>query len=126
MRLLRQFSLVLGVWITGEFIVKFFRIPVPGNIFGMLLLFLLLYFKVIKLQMLEEISKFLLDHLAFFFIPSGVALIASLDILKEKWMSLLLIIILTTFIVIAVTGMTVQLILKKGEKHERITNDPTV
>lgn len=126
MKLLRQFSIVLGVWIAGEIAVKFFHIPVPGNIFGMLLLFLLLYFKVIKLHMLEEITKFLLDHLAFFFIPSGVALIASLDILKEKWMSLLVIIILTTFIVIAVTGRTVQFILKKGEKHERITNDPTV
>lgn len=110
MKLLRQFLIILIICVTGEILNKVVHIPLPGSIIGMILLFICLLFGVIKLEMIAEISKFLLDHLAFFFIPAGVGLIAYAGILKENLLPILVICFVTTFLVMIITGWTVQFI----------------
>lgn len=116
MKILRQLIIILGILMIGETINNLLNIPIPGNIIGMILLFLGLYFKIIKLDMVEDTSNFILKHLAFFFIPPGVALIALLDELSSIWLSFLVIIILSSIMVMAVTGIVVQQVMKRGEK----------
>ncbi len=116
MKLLRQFLIILIICFVGEVLSKVAHIPLPGSIIGMILLFICLLFGVIKLEMIEEISKFLLDHLAFFFIPAGVGLLAYVGILKENLVPILLICFVTTFLVMIVTGWTVQIIKKRLNK----------
>ena len=113
MRLLRQFLIILIICITGEVLNKVVHVPLPGSIIGMILLFICLLTGIIKLKMIEEISKFLLDHLAFFFIPAGVGLMAYVGILKENLVPILVICGATTFLVMIVTGWTVQLIKRR-------------
>lgn len=115
MKLLRQFLIILIICFTGEVLSKVVHIPLPGSIIGMILLFICLLIGLIKLQMIEEISKFLLEHLAFFFIPAGVGLLAYIGILKENLIPILVICFITTFLVMIVTGWTVQLI--KGRQN---------
>jgi len=116
MKLFRQFAIILTFFIIGEMINNILGISIPGNIIGMILLFSALYFKVIKLEMIEDVSNFLLDHLAFFFIAPGVALIVLLDKFTDIWLSFSLILILTTILVMAITGLVVQQVIKRGEK----------
>ncbi|GMQ62980.1 CidA/LrgA family protein [Vallitalea maricola] len=116
MKLLRQFGIIIGIFLIGEILNKLCHIPVPGNILGMLILFVLLSLNIIKVETIKEVSDFLLSHLAFFFIPPGVALISSLDTLSNIWISFLFIVILTTIIVMSVTGLTVQKVMKRGRK----------
>ena len=59
----------------GYQIVHFFDIPIPGNVVGMLILFFLLFTKVVRLEWIEAASGFLLKHFAFFFVPICVSLI---------------------------------------------------
>lgn len=49
-------------------------LPIPGNVLGMLLLFVLLLAGVIKLEYIQQAANFLLKHLVFFFIPVAVGL----------------------------------------------------
>ncbi len=114
MKLLRQFLIILIICVIGEVLNKVVHIPLPGSIIGMLLLFSCLLFGLIKVEMLEDISRFLLDHLAFFFIPSGVGLLAYVGILRANLVPLLVICFVSTILVMVVTGFTVQLI--KGRK----------
>lgn len=114
LKLLREFLLILALYFIGEALHIFLHLPIPGNILGMILLLLCLCTKILKLEMIENISNFLLDHLAFFFIPAGVGLITSLDILKGTWYKILLVCFLTTIIVMVVSGKVVQ-VLKKSE-----------
>ena len=74
----------------------------------MITLLILLLMGIIKLEMIDDVSKFLLDHLTFFFLPAGVGLMSQLNIIKAKWMPMLIIIIISTAIVIAVTALTIQ------------------
>ncbi|WP_072722983.1 CidA/LrgA family protein [Tepidibacter thalassicus] len=116
MKFLRQLGIILFISFLGEFISNFFNLTIPGSVVGMLILFTCLYTKIIKLDMISEVSKFLIDHLAFFFIPAGVSLISSLNLLKGKWISIIVISLISTILVIFTTGITVQLLTRRCEK----------
>lgn len=108
MKILAQCGIIFGICVAGEVLHTVTRLPVPGNVFGMIILFLLLYFKVIQKQQIKRVSKFLIGNMAFFFIPSGVAIIAYFDTIRHVLVPYLLIIVLTTLIVLGVTGHFAQ------------------
>lgn len=114
MKLLRQFLIILIICFIGEVLNKVVHVPLPGSIIGMILLFICLITGVIKLEKVDEISRFLIDHLAFFFIPAGVGLLGYVGVLKESILPILVICFVTTLVVMIVTGWTIQLI--KGRK----------
>lgn len=116
MKYLRQIALILALWFLGELIHYFFKLPIPGNVIGMLILLVGLITKLIKVEMLEETSDFLMNHLAFFFIPAGVGLLTCMDIIKKAFIPLSLTILFSTIIVLVVTGLTVQAIQKRSVK----------
>jgi holin-like protein len=77
---------------------------------GMLILFFGLYTGIIKLDMIGKISDFLLENLAFFFLPAGISLITCFALLKGKWTAILMVSLISTFVILAVTGLTVELV----------------
>lgn len=87
MKVFNQLVIILSIWVIGEYISSFIQgiILIPGSIVGMLLLFLLLQFKVLDLSSIENVSGFFLDNMAIFFIPAGVSLIKSLDLIREMY-----------------------------------------
>ncbi|TCL76778.1 holin-like protein [Hydrogenispora ethanolica] len=116
MKLLRQAGIITGLCFLGELLHAWLRLPIPGNVLGMLILFGCLCAGIIKLEMIAELSDFLLDHLAFFFIPAGVGVIACLGVLRGQWLAVLGICLVTTALVMLVTGHVVQWV-KRGAKR---------
>ena len=108
MKIFREFIIILVLYFIGELISKIFNIPIPGNIIAMILLFVSLCTGIIKVEKVDDISTFFLDHLAFFFIPAGVGLINSFDSIKSSAIQIIIICIITTIIVMSVTGIIVQ------------------
>ena len=113
MKLFRETLIILVIYLIGELLSKSLHLPVPGNILGMVILFILLFTKIVKVDNISTVTNFLLDHLAFFFIPAGVGLMASLGIIKATWWQLLIVCITTTIIIIGVTGIVVQAISRR-------------
>lgn len=109
MKIIRQTVLLLLFVFMGEILNKVFKVPVPGNILGMILLLCALLTGVIKLKQIEEISKFLLEHLSVLFIPAGVGLLSVVGILKGSLVFLILISIVVTILVMITTGIVVRL-----------------
>ena len=110
--MIKQFSIILSIYFLGELLQKAFGLPVPGNILGMLILFFGLYTGVIKLEMIDRISDFLLDNLAFFFLPAGVSLITCFSVLEGKLTAVIGVSIISTVIILGVTGLTVEFVKK--------------
>jgi holin-like protein len=119
MKLFREAIIILGIYLIGEVLSKALKLPIPGNILGMIILLILLCTKVIKLEQIETITNFLLDHLAFFFIPAGVGLMSSFGIIKDTWLKLIIVCIITTIIIIASTGLMVQFISRRMKKEQK-------
>lgn len=108
MKILKQLAIICGIFLAANVLKAITQIPLPATIIGMIMLLALLLTGILKLSMIEEVSQFFLDHLTFLFIPGGVGLIASLSDIAAFWWQIVLIIVVSTCLVIGVTGWIVQ------------------
>lgn len=119
MKILNQLAIILGLWALGEYISSFIQsvVVIPGSIIGMILLFILLKSNIIKLESINEVSNFFLDNMAIFFIPAGVSLIKSLDLISENIFILIITIFVSTIVVMYATGKLVDIMINKNTKE---------
>ena len=66
MNYVKQFCIILAFSFTGEVLNRLIPLPVPASIYGLVLLFLTLEFKIIKVEHIKEVSKFLLGIMSIF------------------------------------------------------------
>ncbi|MDQ0243932.1 holin-like protein [Bacillus fengqiuensis] len=111
-----QVALLTILFLLGESIVKLFHLPLPGSIAGLVILFLLLHFKVIKLRWIEKGGNLLLAELLLFFIPAVVGLINYTDVIKHYGLQILAIITVSTVLVMSVTGLIAELAANRKEE----------
>ena len=78
-----EFMLILVINYIGILISTVLHFPLPGTITALLLLFLLLQFKVLKLEKIENAANFLLLNMTLFFMPPTVKIIDSYDLLEK-------------------------------------------
>lgn len=108
----RQFFVIFGCLALGEIIVWATGIKLPSSIIGMLLLTLFLKLGWVKLEWVEHLSELLIANLGFFFVPPGVALILYLDLIKAQWFPIVTATVVSTLLVLVVTGQMHQLVIK--------------
>ena len=109
MKIIKQFGIIFSLCWIATVIEGLLPIAFPASVIAMLLLLLCLMTGVLKIDHIREKSDFLLANMAFFFIPAGVNVINSLDILKANWLPLLLICVITTVITFAATAYSIRL-----------------
>jgi len=113
MKILKQWIIILSIAFVAEMMYRVGKIPIPGGVLGFLILFLLLYGGVLKLESIEEVSGSLLTHLTVFFVPVGVGLLKVMDLLKDDWLMLLLLSIISSITVFLTTAWAVQFLRRK-------------
>ena len=112
---LRQFGIILAVTCVGEIMKYFIPLPIPGSIYGLILMFVLLLAKVIKVDHVKETGEFLIEIMPLMFIPAGVGLITSWSQLQSFLVPLLVITVVSTFVVMIVTGKVTDFLISKKE-----------
>src|SRR2546421_12993182 len=68
-------TMLLSCQLAGELIARLFRLPVPGPVLGMLLLFTLLLARPRSEAVVRDTTATLLRYLSLLFVPAGVGLI---------------------------------------------------
>ena len=116
--MVRQCFILFGCLALGELTVRTTGVKLPSSIIGMLLLTLLLKLKVIKLEWVRGLTDFLIANLGFFFVPPGVALMLYFDLIRAEILPIALATLLSTVIVLIITGHTHQAV-SKGEDKMR-------
>jgi holin-like protein len=117
MKYLRQIMIILIPYLIGTILQLTFKLPIPGAVIGLILLFLALQIGIVKVYMIEEVCEFLLSNMSFFFIPAGVGLMTAFGILKGKWIPFIIIVVISTCLVWIVTAFVVKF-LRKGCQNE--------
>ncbi|MCF2624909.1 CidA/LrgA family protein [Fusobacterium perfoetens] len=112
----KQFLILLVINFAGVIIQNLFHLPLPGTILGMLILFILLWTKVLKVESVEKVCDFLILNMIIFFLPPAVELLEYMTLLKTGFFKILILLIVTTVITMVVTGKTVEYCIKKMEK----------
>lgn len=123
MKYIRQFGIIIIVSFLGELLNKLIPLPIPGSIYGLVIMFIALKTKIILLYSVKDTGKFLVEIMPLMFIPPAVELLNLWDTLKPMIISLITITIISTIIVMAVSGRITQRILriekiKEAEKDE--------
>lgn len=106
--MIRQCFIIFGCLALGEWVVWLTGIPIPSSIIGMLLLAALLQMKAIKVEWVKGMSDFLISNMGFFFVPPGVALMLYLDVIKAEFVPIVVATVVSTVLVLIVTGWTHQ------------------
>lgn len=114
--MLNQFLILLAINFAGVFLQAAFNLPLPGTILGMLILFVLLWTKKLKIEKVEKACDFLVLNMIVFFLPPAVELLEYMTLLKTGFLKILLLLVLTTLITMIVTGKTVDFCIKRMEK----------
>ena len=118
MTIIKELVILLAILFSGELINKLFGLILPGNVIGMLILFLLLLSGLIKIEQIEKTSDFLLNNLTIFFIPAGVGILKYYPLLAGKLLPFLVVVVGSTILVMIFTGYIIE-ISQRMVKYER-------
>jgi len=119
---IKQFAIIIFISYIGELLNYFIGLKIPANIYGIIIMFFCLKFKIISIDTIKETGQFLINIMPILFIPAGVGLINSWNVIRSSVFSYLLVIIISTTSVMIVSGIVTQLILtrkKDGDKCGR-------
>ena len=119
MNISMQIAIIFLICISGQIISLFLPFPFPGNIIAMVLLFILLFAKVIKPEKIQDFTGFLLGNMAFFFVPAGVSILESYPIMKENILPIFLICFFSTIITFLTTVAVVKLVVTLQKKYQK-------
>ncbi|MFD0716575.1 CidA/LrgA family protein [Paenibacillus sp. GCM10027626] len=111
-----QIALLYGISFVANALVDFVHFPIPGSIVGIIVLFLLLQLRIVKLEWLEGGAGFLHKELLLFFIPASVGIMQYGGILYTSGVAAVATIVISTVAVLAVTGIAAQAITRKKER----------
>lgn len=112
MKYIIQFAIILIVSFMGEILKYFLPFPIPASIYGLVILFLCLETGIIKLSSIKETARCLVEIMPVMFIPAGVGLIESWGILQPLLLPIAVIMIVSTVIVMIVSGWVTQLVIR--------------
>ena len=113
---LKFITILLSCQLAGEMLAQAARLPVPGPVIGMVLLFAGLAIKGRVPQGLAITTTFLLDHLALLFVPAGVGIISLLPLLSNEYPAIIAALIGSTLLAIIVTAAVMNVLLRWTRK----------
>lgn len=117
MNALRGFAWLLVLQSAGELLAHALRLPFPGPVVGLVLLLLALRFEAVRTPV-AACADFLLAHLSLLFVPVGVGVMTHLGLIGEYGLRMLAVIVLSTWIGLAVTALALRALTKSQRSQD--------
>ena len=118
MRFMKEFGIILAVTFVGEVLKKLIPLPIPASIYGLVLMLVVLRTNVIPLESVQKTGKFMIEIMPMMFIPAAVGLLDSWDAIKNIFVPVIIITIVSTIVVMAVTGRATQIIICQEKRKK--------
>lgn len=115
MKYIKQLFIILLISFLGEVLKYILPFPIPASIYGLVLLFLALQFKILKLEAIRETARFLIEIMPLMFIPAGVGLLDSWGLLRKIIVPVSVITVLSTIVVMVVAGRSTQWMIRRKQ-----------
>lgn len=117
MKYIKQFVVILVISFLGEVLKHLLPLPIPASIYGLVLMFAALCTGIIKLEAVRETAKFLVEIMPLMFIPAAVGLTQSWGIIRPALIPIVVITLVSTAAVMAVSGKVTQYMIKNDRKQ---------
>lgn len=119
MKYLLQFGIIMAISFAGELLHDFLPLPVPASIYGILILFSLLQFKILHVAQIKETAMFLISIMAFLFLPAAVGLVVAWPVMKSAILQYIAANVLSLIACMAGTGFAAQFLLSRLQKKRK-------
>ena len=113
MQVLQGLAILLTLQSVGEALSRLLHLPYPGPVIGMVLLLVALRWQPVR-DSVAAVAEFLLAHLSLLFVPVGVGVISQLGLLAEHGWRLLVVIVVSTWIGLAVTALVLRQLMRQA------------
>lgn len=118
MKYLKQFFVIIVISFIGEILHVLIPLSIPASIYGIVLLFAGLVTGIVPLASVKDAGAFLVEIMPVMFIPAAVGLINSWDLLEEHLLSYVIVTFLTTVLVMAVSGLVTQTVIRSRKENK--------
>lgn len=118
MKLLRQFTLILGICCVAELLKYLIPLHIPASIYGLVLMLLALLTGLIRVEQVERAADYFIEIMPVLFVPSAVGLMDSLDAFASMLVPMVLTFSVGTILVMVVTGRVTQALLRRDKTKE--------
>lgn len=119
MKYIREFGIIIVISLIGELLNYLIPLPIPSSIYGLVIMFLCLHFKIVKVADVKKTAVFLIEIMPLMFIPAAVGIIESWDIIKPNVIAYAIITIVSTVLVMAVAGRVTQWVIRHSKKVDK-------
>ena len=125
MNYIRQLGVLIACCVAGDALSILLHGALPGNVLGLTLLLLLLIFGPVRMDHVEHSADFLLQNMAFFFLPACLGVLEIFAQIKSEILAMLAVCVLTTLCTAAATALTVHIVfrLQHREGEEAFAHD---
>lgn len=125
MKHLKQIAIILAVSFAGEALHSLIPLPVPGSIYGLLMMLALLMTGVVKIHEVKAVGDWLITLMPIMFVAPTAGLISGFDSYRGFIIPIIVIVLVTTPLTMVVTGKTVEGLMRVEERKrkERRHND---
>ena len=117
MNIISELAIIFGICLVGSGIAGILPVAIPYSVISLLLLTILLYRKILKPAQIENAGGFLIKNMGILFVPAVAGTMEYVETLKQNILPFLVISLLTTPIVYAVTAWAVRFCLKAMGKE---------
>jgi len=121
MTALQGLALLLLFQVAGDALTHALGLPFPGPVVGLMLLLVALRVSWLRAP-IAAAAELLLTHLSLLFVPVGVGVVTYLPEVSRHAVPLLIVIVLSTWIGLAVTAWLLQRLLR-GDAADASTRD---
>lgn len=104
--------------LLGEALHAFIPLPIPASVYGLALLFAALMTGAVRIEQVKRAADFLIEIMPVMFIPAAVGLLGAWDSLRPVLLPVCAITLVSTLVVMGVTGRVTQRALRAGKKGE--------
>lgn len=112
-------TLLLSCQLAGELIARSAGLPIPGPVIGLALLLVLFALRPSLVLVLRPTATVIVANLSLLFVPAGVGVIANLDVLREDWAAIAVVLVLSTVLsMLATVGTFLAVRNLVGERQE--------
>lgn len=122
MKILMQLAIIFIVCLVGEAVADALPLPFPGSVMAMVVMFSLLYVGVVKLERIERVADFLVSNMAFLFIPLGVGIHNSYELIAGQVGRVLLVCAVSTVVTFGAAALAAGAVIRlqndRGNRHD--------
>lgn len=116
MKYVYRLTIILGISFLGELLYQWIPLPVPAGIYGLILMLIGLCTGIVPLESVRGTGHFLIEIMPVMFIPAGVGLMASWDVLRPIVVPVAVISVVSTFVVMAASGWVTQAVIRREKR----------